>query len=96
MASVSDTVRGLQAQIRIIANFCQRTGMRVNLSKTKVVVFRNGGFLREYERWYFDGQPIETVSAYKYMGLHITSKLIWTHAKKLFSYTSKESYNFTH
>ena len=30
MASVSDTVRGLQAQIRIIANFCQRTGMRVN------------------------------------------------------------------
>ena len=33
MASVSDTVRGLQAQIRIIANFCQRTGMRVNLSK---------------------------------------------------------------
>ena len=81
MASVSDTVRGLQAQIRIIANFCQRTGMRMNLSKTKVVVFRNGGFLREYERWYFDGQPIETVSAYKYMGLHITSKLIWTHAK---------------
>ena len=41
MVNVSDTVRGLQAQIRIISNFCERTGMRVNLSKTKVVVFRN-------------------------------------------------------
>ena len=29
----------------------------------------------------FKGQPIENVSAYKYMGLHITPKLIWTHAK---------------
>ena len=81
MASVSDTVRGLQEQIGNISNFCERTDMRVNLSKTKVIVFRNGGFLREYERWFYNGQPIETVSAYKYMGLHITPKLIWTHAR---------------
>ena len=31
MASVSDTVTGLQAQIDIISNFCQRTDMRINL-----------------------------------------------------------------
>ena len=55
--------------------------MRVNLSKTKVIVFRNGGFRREDEMWFCNGQPIKTASAFKYMELHITPKLIWTHAK---------------
>ena len=91
MASVSDTVRGLQAQIDIISNFCQRTDMRINLPKTKIIVFRNGGFLREYERWHFNGQPIETVSSYKYMGLHVTPKLIWTYAKECLSTQAKIS-----
>ena len=42
---------------------------------------RNGGFLRENARWYFEGKKIEVVSAYKYMGLMVTPKLIWTTAK---------------
>ena len=46
MVNVSDTVRGLQARIRIMSNFCERTDMRVNLSKTKGVVFRNVVSLR--------------------------------------------------
>ena len=66
VVSTSDTVRGLQAQINIIFNFCQRTDMKINLPKTKITVFRNGEFLRGYERWHFNGQTIETVSSYKY------------------------------
>ena len=80
-ADVGDTVRDLQAQIDIIARFCARTNMKINLQKTKVIVFRNGGILRYYEKWYFNGVAIETVSAYKYMGLFITPKLIWSCAK---------------
>ena len=30
-ASTSGTVRGLQAQINIIFNFCQRTDMKINM-----------------------------------------------------------------
>ena len=91
MVSTSDTVRGLQAQINIIFNFCQRTDMKINLPKTKIIVFRNGGFLRGYERWHFNGQKIETVSSYKYMGLQITPKLIWTYAKECLSIQAKKS-----
>ena len=36
------------------------------------MVCRNGVFLRDYEKWYFNGNPIESVSAYKYMGFFIT------------------------
>ena len=46
MANVGDTVRALQAQIDIIARFCVRTNMKINLQKTKVIVFQNGGILR--------------------------------------------------
>ena len=91
MTSVSDTVRDLQAQIDIISIFCQRTDMRINLPKTKIIVFRNGGFLREYERRHFNGQSVETVSSYKYMGLHVTPKLLWTYAKECLSTQAKKS-----
>ena len=37
--------------------------------------------MRYYTKWYFNGVAIETVSAYKYMGLFITPKLIWSYAK---------------
>ena len=91
MANVGDTVRALQAQIDIIARFCARTNMKINLQKTKVIVFRNGGILRYYEKWYFNGAAIETVSAYKYMGLFITPKLIWSYAKHNLAVQARKS-----
>ena len=40
MANCSDTVRLLQSQINVIFNFCNRTGMKINLEKnTKIIVF---------------------------------------------------------
>ena len=38
MANVSDNVRSLQAQLDVIAGFCNRTGMKINMSKTKIIV----------------------------------------------------------
>ena len=72
MANVSDNLRSLQAQLGVIAAFCNRTGMKINLSKAKIIVFRNGGYLTENEKWHFNGQRIETVSMYKYMGIFVT------------------------
>ena len=56
--------------------------MRVYLGKNKIVVFRNGGFLRSNEKWFYKGQRVETVASYKYMDLLFTPKLIWTKAKE--------------
>lgn len=68
----SDTVRKLQAIINVTSDICYRIKMEINMLKTKVMVFRNGGFLRKNEVWYFRGIRIETVSVYKYMGHSIT------------------------
>ena len=56
--------------------------MVVNIDKTKNIVFRNGRFLRRDEKWFYQGHPMEVVSSYKYMGLLLTPKLVWTKAKE--------------
>ena len=82
IANCADTIRNLQMQLNIVELFCKNTGMVVNINKTKIIVFRNGGFLRRDEKWFYQGKPIEVVSAYKYMGLLFTPKLVWTRAKE--------------
>ena len=45
VSSFSDTVINLQHQINCIEEYCKTVNMKINLSKTKIVVFRNGGVL---------------------------------------------------
>ena len=71
VAGCADTAIALQRQLDIIDLFCQSTGMQLNLGKTKIIVFRNGGYLRFYERWTYRNKPVEVVSFYKYMGLFL-------------------------
>jgi len=49
--------------------------------KTEIIVFRNGGPLRNYEKWFYGGNPVSTTSIYKYMGILFTSVLSWSSAK---------------
>ena len=51
-ASFSDTVARLQKLIDFIAQFCKLVGMDLNLDKTKIIVFRNGGPLCLAEKWF--------------------------------------------
>ena len=46
----SKTVIELQLQLNSIAEFCDNTGMTSKYSKTEIIVFRNSGPLRSYER----------------------------------------------
>ena len=67
--------------------------MKVNLNKTEIIVFRNGGPLRDYERWNLNGTPIRITSEYKNMGLIFTPKLSWSKAKrKLAAQARKNSF----
>ena len=78
-------------QINLIEKFCKSVGMSLNLSKTKIIVFRNGGILKETEKWLYNGQKIEVVSFYKYLGVYFTPKLIWTGTKDLLSRQAKKA-----
>ena len=66
-----DTVLELHSQrkINILKIFCEKWGMEVNLKKTKVVVFRNGGKTSKSERFFYSNRSVEIVTYYRYLGL---------------------------
>ena len=75
VALIATTPRGLQAQLNILKNCCNNLKLTVNIDKTKIVVFRKGGFLGKKEKWFYDGQPIEVVDKYCYLGFVFTPML---------------------
>ena len=75
IALLSTTPSGLQNQITNLHDASKLIGLEVNKSKTKVMVFRRGGFLAQGEKWFLDGSQLEVVNAFKYLGYTFTTKL---------------------
>ena len=49
--------------------------MIVNVIETNVMVFRLGGRLRKYEKFFYTGNELEVVNGFQYVGLLFTPKL---------------------
>lgn len=69
-----------------LKEYCDLNGLTVNIGKTKIVVFRNGGGIRgtKYEYlpdgsreliggFLYDGKEVEIVSSYTYLGIPMSS-----------------------
>jgi len=82
---IADTVYDLQKHINTLARFCEEWGLDVNITKTKVIVFRRGGRISQNERWYYKGKRIEVVSTYKYLGLELSPGNTWGKATRTLS-----------
>ena len=70
---LASTVIGLQNQLNALSVAAKRLGLTVNLDKSKVMVFRKGGYLAAEERWFWDDQKLEVVNTYKYLGQFFSS-----------------------
>ena len=77
----SATIAGLQNQLNVWHDCTQRLHLNVNLSKTKVMIFRKGGHLSVKEQWVFGNQRLEVVNSYKYLGFDFSTKLSFDVAK---------------
>lgn len=74
----ADTVGRLQKLLDTLADYSHKWGLSINAEKSKIVVFRNGGYLRQNEKWYLNGKRLEVVSYLKYLGLMFSSRLVWS------------------
>ena len=72
---LSFTITGLQHQLNILNDTANNLGLVVNFSKSKVVVFRNGGYFALREKWFYDGTRLAVVSQYKYFGVIFSTGL---------------------
>ena len=75
IALIAKTPAGLQNQINNFKNASENLGLTVNLDKTKVMVFRKGGYLGSREKWFLGREKLEVVNNYKYLGYTLTTKL---------------------
>lgn len=78
IALVSDSVVDLQKKIDCLEHYCKKWGLTVNMDKTKVVVFKNGGFVKSSEKWFYAGNKVQVESSYNYLGVIFSSTLNWS------------------
>lgn len=53
MANVADYPTDIQRKICYLETFCNKCGLTVNMDKTKIIVFRNGGLIKDCENCYY-------------------------------------------
>ena len=75
VALISDSVGGLQTQLNILCNTAKRLELVVNMDKSNIVIFRNGGYRALREKWVFDGNDLKVVNMYKYLGIYLSTRL---------------------
>ncbi len=77
---LSYTVIGLQQQLNILKDTAKKLGLVVNLQKSNVVVFRNGGHIAAREKWFYDRMKLEIVNQYKYLRVIFSTGLTFSYA----------------
>ena len=82
IAVFNDTVGRMKKQLDSLSQFCTNYGLVVNMAKTKIIVFRNGGILRRNERFYYEENQLEISTYYKYLGIVFSSSLQWSMAMR--------------
>ena len=76
----SYTVCGLQNQLKILWETAERLGLAVNLDKSNIIVFRNGGHIASCKKWVYGENVMTVVNQYKYLGIYLSTRLTFSHA----------------
>ena len=89
VANCVETANNLQLQLNYISDY--NTVMSVNLKKTEIIVFRNGGPLRHYERWNWMKMLLMSHLYTSIWELYPHLKLSWTPAKEKLSAQARKA-----
>ena len=55
--------------LNTLYEYTSKWSLSVNINKTNIVVFRNGGRIYGNEKWYYNNQEIEVVDSFTYLGV---------------------------
>ena len=66
---ISKSKEGLQEHLNILADYCEEWKLRVNIDKTKIIIFNKGGRLLKKEVFSYKDKVIEIVKQHRYLGI---------------------------
>jgi hypothetical protein len=69
----SETEEGLQQTLDAFETYCEKWKLTINTDKTKVMIFRRGGRLRENTRFSINNLELEIVNEFKYLGIKFST-----------------------
>ncbi|XP_055848181.1 uncharacterized protein LOC129913492 [Episyrphus balteatus] len=92
---LSDNPDKLKQLINSFIAYCNNWNLKVNLAKSEIVIFRNGGRRAASEKWFFNDTEITVANHYKYLGVVFNYNMSWDeHLNNRLS-SSKNSINST-
>ena len=69
MVLFSETVDGLQSLLENLYCYCKKWNLCINVEKSKIVVFRNSGKIKDNEQWFIGNEILENVDKFTYLGI---------------------------
>ena len=69
----ADSADDLQNSLDILYDYCQKWRLKINIEKSKVMIFRKGGRLERNTLFKYGDTELEIVSKYTYLGIVFTT-----------------------
>jgi len=70
---MAESQRMLQLMINRLSEYCKKWDLVINTLKSKILIFKkHARRLQKAEKWYLDGEQLEVVKEYKYLGVWLT------------------------
>ena len=66
--------------MNVFCNTANHLALVVNLDKSNIIVFKNGGHIALCEKWKYGDTPLKIVNVYKYLGVYLSTRLSFSHA----------------
>ncbi|UYV60127.1 hypothetical protein LAZ67_1000053 [Cordylochernes scorpioides] len=95
IAIIGESRVNLQKKINLLKEYLGVNEMTLNESKSKIMVFRNGGKPSREDRWYWNGKPLMVTGRYIYLGYPLVSTTKTTQAANFFKGKALAAINAT-
>ena len=79
---LSKTANGLQTLLCRLEEFCTKWNLRVNLDKTKIIIFNKAGRVLKGHNFLYGNKLLEHVNEYNYLGIYFRSSGVFTQGIK--------------
>mgnify|MGYP003897552265 CR=1 FL=1 len=76
LALLAETPADLQIVINSLASYCNVNGLKINIEKTKILIFHKGRLPKC--QFTLNGAELEIVNEFKYLGFTFSSQLSFT------------------
>ena len=70
-----------QNKTNILWETAERLGLAINLDNSNIIVFRNGDHIASCEKWVYSENVMAVVHQYKYLGIHLSTRLTFSHER---------------